>query len=234
MLTAEPAWRTFNQGPVGFPAVGTPASISINGAQAQMTAATSVQLTAMVAHDDGGVEWEASAGTVTPEGAGGHTSLYTAPSQPPAGGTVTIAARLRDDHAVSTSQAIAIAPTQLLAPAPAIPSVSVRVPSAGSSGYKAGLPSISSPRAMLFGRVLVMSAVPSAAGLVRLDAYLNRRRLGGCATQTPGARMVTCRVRLGRRVSLRAHIRVVASLRVGGLVVHSLLPAQRILPIPVR
>jgi hypothetical protein len=87
---------------------------------------------------------------------------------------------------------------------------------------------------MLFGRVLVMSAVPSAAGLVRLDAYLNRRRLGGCATQTPGGRIVTCRVRLGRRVSLRAHIRVVASLRVGGLVVHSLLRAQRIPPTPVH
>jgi hypothetical protein len=83
---------------------------------------------------------------------------------------------------------------------------------------------------MLFGRVLVMSTIASAPGRVSLDAYLGGRRLGGCASKTPGGRIFTCRVRLGRRVSLRAHIKIVASLRVGNFVVHSLLQAQRIQP----
>ena len=41
--------------------------ISISGAPAQITAGTSVQLAATVANDSGGVEWESSAGVITPE-----------------------------------------------------------------------------------------------------------------------------------------------------------------------
>jgi Lysyl oxidase/Bacterial Ig domain len=250
-LTAESSWVTFDQGPVGFQAIGTAASISVSGAQAQMTAGTSVQLTANAAHATGGVEWEASAGTIAPEGAGARNSVYTAPSQPPPGGTVTITARLQNDHAVSASLSITIAPAQPAAPAPAIsstpavtiapaqpaapaPAISSTPASSGIAGYKAGPPRVTRPRAMLVGRVLVMSTVPSAAGRVRLDAYLGRHRLGRCASKTPGGRRFTCRIRLGHNVSLRARIRIVASLRVGSLVVHSVLGPRRIPQISER
>ena len=89
-MTAESAWETFNQGPVGFQAIGSTGvaepSVTIEGAPASMTAGTSVQLTAHVLNDSPTVTWGASAGSIT---AGG---LYTAPAEPPAGGSVTITA----------------------------------------------------------------------------------------------------------------------------------------------
>ena len=65
-------------------------SLVINGAQSEMAAATSVELTAAVANDTGGVEWEASAGSLEPEGAGDYKSRYTSPADP--------ACRRRSDH----------------------------------------------------------------------------------------------------------------------------------------
>jgi Bacterial Ig domain/Lysyl oxidase len=88
-MTAEAAWETYNQGPVGFQALGSTSStpsVTIEGAPASMTAGTSVQLTAHVTNDSPTVTWTASAGSIT---AGG---LYTAPSEPPAGGKALITA----------------------------------------------------------------------------------------------------------------------------------------------
>jgi hypothetical protein len=88
-MTAEAAWETYNQGPVGFQALGTTSttpSVTIEGAPASMTAGTSVQLTAHVTNDSPTVTWTASAGSIT---AGG---LYTAPSQPPTGGKAVVTA----------------------------------------------------------------------------------------------------------------------------------------------
>jgi hypothetical protein len=87
-LSAQSSWDTYNQGPVGFQALGSSGvaepSVTIEGAPASMTAGTSVQLTAHVVNDSSTVTWKASAGTITTGG------LYTAPSEPPAGGSVTI------------------------------------------------------------------------------------------------------------------------------------------------
>ncbi|MCW3068869.1 MAG: lysyl oxidase-like protein [Solirubrobacterales bacterium] len=90
-LTPEAAWDTYNQGPVGFQALGTNTvntqpSVTIEGAPASMTAGTTVQLTAHVTNDSPTVTWTASAGSITSAG------LYTAPSEPPAGGTVVVTA----------------------------------------------------------------------------------------------------------------------------------------------
>jgi hypothetical protein len=92
-LTAESSWQTFNQGPVGFQAIGTtgpppppPPSVTIEGAPASMTAGTSVQLKAAVSNDSPTVTWTASAGSITSGG------LFTAPSEPPAGGNVVVTA----------------------------------------------------------------------------------------------------------------------------------------------
>ncbi len=87
-MSAQSTWETFNQGPVGFQAIGSNGtaepSVTIEGAPASMTAGTSVQLTAHVVNDSSSVTWKASAGTITTGG------LYTAPSEPPTGASVTI------------------------------------------------------------------------------------------------------------------------------------------------
>jgi hypothetical protein len=85
--------------------------------------------------------------------------------------------------------------------------------------------SVSRPQAMLMGRKLIMTTLPAAAGRVRLSAYLGKRRLGTCVTATPAHRQFTCSVTLGAKVSLRAHISVLASLRIGARIVRSLRPA---------
>jgi hypothetical protein len=90
-LTAESSWETFNQGPVGFQAIGSTATqpkptVTIEGAPASMTAGASVQLSAHVTNDSPTVTWKASAGSIT---AGG---LLTAPAEPPAGGKLVVTA----------------------------------------------------------------------------------------------------------------------------------------------
>ena len=76
-MTAESSWATFNQGPVGFQAIGTsggtqppppPPSVTIEGAPASMTAGTSMQLSANVSNDAPTVTWSASAARSRPPG----------------------------------------------------------------------------------------------------------------------------------------------------------------------
>jgi hypothetical protein len=90
VLTPEASWEAFNQGPAGFQAIGAEAAakpgVTIEGAPGSMTAGTSVQLSAHVVNDSPTVTWSASAGSITTAG------LYTAPSEPPAGGTVVVSA----------------------------------------------------------------------------------------------------------------------------------------------
>jgi hypothetical protein len=246
---AESSWKPFDQGPVGFEALGAPPqpSVSISGAQDQMTAGTGATLTATVSNDTGGVEWSATGGTLAPEGPEGLKSLYTAPS---AGGTVTITARLRDDRSVSAQQVITIVP----APAPmAAPEVATGGTSgsagsgtsgsagsgtsgsagsgtSGSAGFKVSNPppGVSRPRAMLFGRKLVMTTIATVGGRVRLSAYIHGHRIGTCVAATPAERAFTCRLTLDSKISLRARISVLASLRVGSLIFRSSLAAERI------
>ncbi len=89
--TAESSWESYNQGPVGFQANGTVAgppvpTVTIEGAPASMTTGSSVQLTAKVTNDSPEVTWGASAGSITSAG------RYTAPTEVPAGGKVTVTA----------------------------------------------------------------------------------------------------------------------------------------------
>jgi hypothetical protein len=239
--TAESSWAPYDQGPVGFQALGSTLqpSVSISGAQAEMIAGTAVTLTANVGNDDGGVEWSVSGGgTLAAEAGEGLTSLYTASSVP---GTVTITARLRDDPSVSAQQTIGV----VAAPAPvAIPGVTTGAINGSAGSTSGGAPSgasgragvrisnrpsgVSRPQVMLIGRKLVMSTRATIAGRVRLSAYLDGRRLGTCAAPTPANRIFTCRLTLGSRVSLRAPIRVLASLREHGLIFTSSSSAKRI------
>jgi hypothetical protein len=61
-------------------------SVTIEGAPPSLEATTSVQLSAHVSNDGPTVTWSTSAGSITSGG------LYTAPAEPPAGGTATVTA----------------------------------------------------------------------------------------------------------------------------------------------
>jgi len=229
--TAELEWNTENRGPVGFEALGAPASVeseeaprtaslSISGAQEEMIVGTGVTLTAVLGDDSGGVEWTVSAGTITHEGS---TALYIAPASP---GTVTVSAHLKDAP-VSVQKVIRVVAAPTPAPAPAPENGSG---SGGQAGYRvsSATPGVSRPRVILVGRQLVMTTRATVAGRVRLSAYLHGHRLGTCVAETPAGRSFTCRLHLHASVALSSRIRIVASLRAGRTVVQSVLTAGRI------
>ncbi len=225
-------------------------TISISGGQAAIPAATSLELSTSVSNDSSSVEWKASAGKLTPLGTESGRALFTAPSRPPVGGRVTITARLSDHRAADSRLVLAVTPVGQGEPEPvpeppqaaatSAPSVTTGLApvglgggegrSSGSSGPGISVvaPGLSRPRAMLVGRMLVLTTVPSAAGRVRLTAHLGSHPLGACTTLSPAGRTFTCRIRLGRKVSLRAPISVHASLRIGHHEFEALLPAGRI------
>jgi hypothetical protein len=253
-LSAQSSWEAYNQGPVGFQAVGRVSgvgaplqaaasigaarvarvaptrvvppsvrpsrpqpSVAIAGAPSSMIAGTSVQLSATVA-DDGHVgAWSASAGSIASGG------LYTAPSVPPAGGTVTVTAA--STQGAHDQRTIEIVPVPRAEPAPAapLPTGAASSPIPGDGGnVSPSSPAVSRPEAMLIGHTLVMTTEATAAGRVALSAYLGKRRLGGCGTQSPANRSFTCRLTLGGRVSPHTPVSALASLRIGGRVLRSL------------
>jgi hypothetical protein len=217
----HPAIATVSLNVVGSQHQQPPApSVQIAGAPASMVAGTSVQLTAATSDDGSGVTWYASAGSIT---AGG---LYTAPPQPPAGGSVTIVASLADGAAVDT-RTIAITPVPTPEPAPAAaqsgvqasrnvgPGASAEPGSGSDPGLHGRLLPVTMPRATRVGDELVMTTYASAAGRVRLSAFVGAYRLVSCVSRTPAHRAFTCRLRLPRWTTARTRIAVIASMRVG-------------------
>jgi Lysyl oxidase/Bacterial Ig domain len=208
-------------------------SVSIYGAPASMIGGTSVALAAAVANDSGGVEWSASAGSFTAEGAGGSTDNYVAPGQIPPDGIVTITARLKDDHDVSYESRIVILPVPVPVASPEVqtpPKIATTTGPSGPGSTKSTstLPAVARPRVMLIGRKLIMTTYVTKPGHVRLSAFLGNHELGSCASETPAKRTFTCRVTLGPRISIHAHISVWASLRVGRRILQNLLPAAEV------
>jgi Lysyl oxidase/Bacterial Ig domain len=219
-------------------AQGAP-TVAIEGAQASIVAGTSVQLSAHVTNDSPTVTWTASAGTITQAG------LYTAPSEP---GTVTVTAT--SSKGAKDQKTIEVVAPPADEPAPESPpesplaspggSTTVTTPTTGGQqqgavgtlGNKTSTAriAVSRPVAELVGRTLVMTGRATAPGRIRLSAYLGKRRLGTCATLTPAGRSFTCRVSLPKNVSLRARIRVVASLRDGTALVSGVRAAAPVAP----
>ncbi|HTR72265.1 MAG TPA: lysyl oxidase family protein [Solirubrobacteraceae bacterium] len=192
-------------GPAPSPAV------AISGAPATMIAGTSVQLSAHVANDSPTVTWSAGAGSIAPGG------LYTAPSEPPRGGTATIAAVTSKGARAQVS--ISIRPAPIAAPAPAALShcrLSARAP-------------VCRPEAILLGRKLVMTTKVGRSGHVKLSAYAGRRPLGACLAKISAHRTFTCRLTLPKHLGFGAKIAVVASLRAGRLTFSSRRPPA---PVP--
>ena len=196
-------------------------SVAIEGAPSSMIAGTSVQLSAKVSNEGPGIVWEASGGSIT---AGG---LYTAPSEPLPGGTVLVSAHGEDG--VGDQRTIAILPV----PSPvAAPTATPSVAAPGGAGSPSGGPSpnegLARPQVTLIGRELIMTTRVTEAGRVRLSAYLGRRELGTCVTRTAADRTFTCRLKLGKGISVNARIGVWASLRVRGVLLRQSRPAARV------
>jgi hypothetical protein len=207
---------------------GETPSLAISGAQEAVIAGTGVSLSAVVGHDTGGVEWEATAGSVSP-GAEGTTAVYHAPGEP---GSVTVTAKLKDDPEVTAHVVIKVIPVPPPQPAPEVPNVDPRTGnsgSAGNAGYtvesKLGL---SRPHAMWMGRYLVMTTTPTVAGTVRLTAYNGKHAVGSCTALSPAGRRLTCRLKPRASVSRRTRLSILASLRAGAKVYEIRLPAARI------
>ncbi|HEY1450659.1 MAG TPA: lysyl oxidase family protein [Solirubrobacteraceae bacterium] len=118
------------------------------------------------------------------------------------------------------------APTTQNAPSMIVTGVSPSSPIIPSGGTL-GVHTVSPPRlagrptAVLFGRMLVMSARAATPGSIRLSAFLGGRRFATCVVSTPADRTLDCRVRLPQDIALGARIRVQASLRDGAKVARS-------------
>ena len=90
---------------VGAPVV----SVAISGAQPSGVAGLSMQLSAVLTNSSGGVDWSASAGSITSSG------LFTAPRT---AGTVTIRATSAEDPSASAAITVTVTPAKIQAPAP--------------------------------------------------------------------------------------------------------------------
>jgi hypothetical protein len=234
------------------------ATVAIEGAPASMTAGTSVPLTAHVANDSPTVTWAASGGSITQGG------LYTAPSEPPTSGKVTVTATsakgAKDQRTITIVAVppVEAAPESLPVESPTgtpgetsaanepASTTGSSQPSGGSaSGVQQSSPgtggvlgektvtariAVDRPAVTLFGRTLVMTALPTGPGAIRLSAFLGARRLGSCVTMTPADRSFTCRIPLGKGISARARIRVQATLHDGSVTARSVRAAAPVEP----
>jgi hypothetical protein len=243
-LTAESSWKTYNQGPVGFQAIGAvsgaatslvasgvgdvaqssvttmPAvtaarpAVMIEGVPSSLTAGTAIQLAAVTAPSGASVSWHASAGAITPGG------VYTAPSDVPRDATVALwvsAGKARDERRIT------IAPVESSRPAPAAP------PPSPPAGAGRGAAALTAPRTVLIDGKLIMTTMLQAAGRARLSAYLGRRRLGSCVVKTPANRSFTCRLKLAPALR-HAPISRWASLRIGARIISRATAADTVAP----
>jgi hypothetical protein len=237
-LTAEPSWETYNQGPVGFQALGTasgaasaasstsressasPATESTPSSEGRLPASVMIDGAPASITAGTGVQLSAlvansDSGVVWRASAGSisSTGLYVAPSRVPHGGAVLLSA---SSAGARDERRVAITPVPSAQAAPAAP---LMVPPGGSGS----LPVLSTPTAAVIAGQLVITTATGEAGTVRLSAYLGRKRLGSCTTRTT-AQPVTCRLKL-RRAPRRAAVSLWASLRVGSHVITRAQPA---------
>jgi hypothetical protein len=183
-----------------------------------MIAGTAVQLTATRTGGVRAVTWTASAGSFIPEGRTGRTAVYRAPSDATPGTRVTIHARARNERAVSYPMRITVVAVPRDLPATEVPASELaRQPAARSSSTSAsrGNADLGEPTAMLSGRQLVMTTATSWGALISIDAFLERRLLGGCSGRVTGGQTFTCRLALGPNVAATAPVSVIASAHIG-------------------
>jgi hypothetical protein len=235
-LSAQSLWETFNQGPVGFQALGT-----ISGAAAIAAPAT------RLAPRSTATALAAPAPAPAPAPASGPASgpgvaIEGAPASMIAGTSVQLAAPVQEGiRTVSwrasagkiTAHGLYTAPrhpprdgvvhiyarrdgaasderTIAILPVPipqAAPAAQFASPSAHVSAS-----GLAKPQALIVGPKLILSTRAGRAGVVSLSAYIGSRRLGGCAARTSGGRGFTCRLALPglsaySSIGVRAHLR---------------------------
>jgi hypothetical protein len=225
--TAESSWETYNQGPVGFQANGTtaavpalarvarvartgapvaakPGRIAIAGLPSEVTAGTSIQLTALTDGGGGPVSWSAGAGKIRSNG------LFKAPL---ARRPRRIAIRASAPHARPQRLFVTVVPAPAVRAAPAATDPAKAV----STVEGRGLGALS---AIIFNRQLVATTSAGSAGIVTIVAHAGGRLLGSCSTPTAGGVGDTCRLSL-RGAPRDAEIAVTARLLVGHRVIGS-------------
>jgi hypothetical protein len=173
-----------------------------------MLAATSTQLSALLAHARGRVHWSASAGSIT---AGG---LFTAPPAPPPGRFVTVSASYPGASTATVAVRVLPQSSPLAAPAAPLPPAAGQAAGTGGRAVPAGGALLSRPQAELFNGELLVSTLVGGAGRVQVSASSTAHTVGGCSVSTPGHLEVTCRVSLrGRPIltSLKITVRLSAA-----------------------
>ena len=187
-----------NPAPATVTIAGTTAAVAISGAPASLVAGTSAQLSASVVGAPPGVNWSASAGTISADG------LYVAPSTPPAGGSVTITASSAASPNLKGSVAIAITAAST-APAPTAVS---RLPTTR--------PLLSSLRTGHVGKRVIVGKVVTgnAAGTLKFTATIKKTVLGRCTIKAKANKTVSCRIVLKRAYPLKK-VTMTAQLKVG-------------------
>jgi hypothetical protein len=236
-MTAEASWETYNQGPVGFQALG-----HVSGASAVRPAASAkpaiaararvarlaprprarrprVMIEGAPAGVVAGTSVQLSAlvahggSEVRWRASGGSVTaqgLYTAPSHVPPGGSIVLSATGRSG--ARDRRRIRILPVTSPQPAPA-------APLASAQPYPLARV-VTPPQATVVDGKLVMTTRFAAAGQAGLSAYVGARRIGACVVLTPAQRDFTCRLSLAG-VSPGASISVWAVLRAGRRILQS-------------
>jgi hypothetical protein len=217
--TAESEWETYNQGPVGFQALGPAGAkgaavrakvatvsastrratrtgmVAIAGLPSAIRAGAGVQLRAARSRGVGAVDWSASAGRISASG------VFTAPAMPPRG-PVVIRASARGARADVRRVWVLASTPVLAAPAAPLPAgAGTVVEGRATPAHGAAL---SRPQAELFDGELLVTTLVAPAGRVRVSVLAGGRRVGGCAVRTPGHLEVTCRVALHRAATAGA------------------------------
>lgn len=193
----------------GYPTVPAPAtvtltstqpSVTISGAPASLAAGTSAQLSANLANLPAGVAWSATAGTVSP------TGLFTAPSAPPAGGSVTITAKSAANPAVAGTATIGITPAPKRIARPGV-----------FANLNAGNKLISRVAIRRISKRVFVSKIVTGRkkGTVRITATFGPKVLGRCTAVVPARKGFTCKLRLKRDYPLKK-VRVTAKITVKG------------------
>ena len=183
--------------------VGNSVTVAISGAPASLAVGTSAQLSATVVNAPGGVNWSASAGSVSPAG------LYVAPATPPPGGVATIQATSAERPEVVATVAVAITGAGPVVPAPG----------GGTAGNQAAGSKLLS--ALKVGRrgsrvIISRTVVGGRAGKLVFTATFGRKVVGRCVVAKVKPRTVrTCTITLKKAYPLK-RVQVTAKLTAAG------------------
>jgi hypothetical protein len=216
--TAESAWETYNQGPVGFQANGSISAAAVTATVARMHSAGVLASIASrhravrrprrttrkgPRHRLGRIAL-AGAPTTVIAGTGVQLSALEAGAQGPvqwsssagrigAGGLFTAPPGVRARTVTIRARARGARGASvrvLVAPRPAEPAA----PAAASPTPGGSTKGLTALEAMLFNREVVLTTRAQAAGVVTIVARADGKLLGSCSTPTSGGVTVTCRL----------------------------------------